>query len=748
MRFSFAIAAACNALLIAAYLWSQGGQITHLRIDVRGDDITVSVDGRVRLDHRVVGPPLGGITIAAPNQDFQPRTLARETTIEHVRITTPDGRELFDAPSPDDSLLDTESGALAVDLAAVRWRDYSIDIAYRNTMTASVNVLVRGRDGVTIRLHRWSLESPPTVSIQPRLYSSGAFTPVSAPSEVDGSQSIMGAAAAVLRPYPYMLALVLLVTMIAAFAQRYPAIRTPIGSLPISATSHHAFVAAIALCAGVVTLYLLRIALGGTPNVADEAAYIFQARILASGRTHLATPSVPEGFQFSYTPFLLDHLGRWSSFYTPGHPLALVPGVMIGAPWLIPPLMATANVTLTYLLGLRVYGRWTATLAAAFVATSPLFLMQSSSYMSHTTSAASMLASIVSLISWDRKPSLSGALGGLFFGFLLLTRPFTAAILFLPFAALLLAPAIARHKRRLQVQRVCFFALAGGLMLLLYCAYNWNTTGNPLENGYQTSDGLGSALGFGGAHSLSNGLDNTLQNAVALLLTLNGWPAILGIGLVFVPFMFGTRNPYDWFFLLTSLVIVGSASLFHTTSMFNGPRYVYEALPFLMLLTAAGLSRLTQHPWAPAQETADPRHTSFSILHVIAATSAVALIGLSLSGWLFSRSSRVELLPIPPSAEYKANHGLFDDRLIREARRLDIENAVIVVRDCFGQTRNCYLSVFLENDLDLNGDIVWVFDQGEEVNRTLLSSYPCRSLYTADYDAGAIVAAGTTGGAC
>src|SRR5207249_9975399 len=75
--------------------------------------------------------------------------------------------------------------------------------------------------------------------------------------------------------------------------------------------------------------------------------------------------------------------GAWFSKYPPGFPLLLVPGVLIGAPWLVSPVAASLTLATLYLLGRSLFGGGTGLLAVVLLLTSPFFLFMSGSMMSH-----------------------------------------------------------------------------------------------------------------------------------------------------------------------------------------------------------------------------------------------------------------------------------------------------------------------------------------------------------------------------
>jgi len=97
----------------------------------------------------------------------------------------------------------------------------------------------------------------------------------------------------------------------------------------------------IALPAAGISLFVAYAVLEGIPHVSDEIAYLFQARIFLSGRLCLQPPSLPNLFQLQN--IILDST-HWCAKYPPGWPLILVPGVFMGAPALVNPILLALSI--------------------------------------------------------------------------------------------------------------------------------------------------------------------------------------------------------------------------------------------------------------------------------------------------------------------------------------------------------------------------------------------------------------------
>ena len=172
------------------------------------------------------------------------------------------------------------------------------------------------------------------------------------------------------------------------------------------------------------------------PHIEDEIAYIWQARVIAdTGRITTPTPVCPKCF---LVPFVVDYGGLRFGKYPPGWPALLALGEKAGARALINPLLAGFSVWLTYLLGRRLFHPAAGLLAAFLTVTSPFFLINSGSLLSH---AWTLLLVLGFALAWldlfdpvERVPHrLTLVVAGLCLGVIALTRPLTAVGVALPF---------------------------------------------------------------------------------------------------------------------------------------------------------------------------------------------------------------------------------------------------------------------------------------------------------------------------
>jgi hypothetical protein len=147
------------------------------------------------------------------------------------------------------------------------------------------------------------------------------------------------------------------------------------------------------------------------PHIEDEMAYVWQAEAAAHGYLTLPSPPSPKAF---LVPFVVDYHGQRFGKYPPGWPAMLALGVWLGLRTWVNPLLAGACVWLTYRLGKKLFSELVGLLAAGLTLSSPFFLMNSGSLLSHPfglfLSAAFALAW---LDAWDGALLRAGPQGSL-----------------------------------------------------------------------------------------------------------------------------------------------------------------------------------------------------------------------------------------------------------------------------------------------------------------------------------------------
>ena len=365
------------------------------------------------------------------------------------------------------------------------------------------------------------------------------------------------------------------------------------------------------------------------PHIEDEVAYAWQATVIANGQLTIPSPPQPKSF---LVPFVIDYQGQRFGKYPPAWPALLAIGVRLGGRFLVNPLLAGLGVWLTYRLGKRLSSELAGLLAAGLTLTSPFFLMNSGSLLSHSfglvLGAAFALAWLdaftgplsrhfrgvqpVSPTPSSPPPRvgkdhrwLATLVAALSLGVLILTRPMTAVAVCFPFTlhgVYLLVRGDAHTRRRLIVLGIVTVALAS-----LYFVWQYAVTGDPLLNPYTLwwpYDKVGFGPGYGhasGGHNLIHAYINTDESLSAGYSDLFGW---WRYSWIFLPFGLwaARRNRSAWLVgsIFPSLVLFYSA--YWIGSSLYGPRYYYEGLYSLTIFSAAGIMWLAG--WSSARVVA------------------------------------------------------------------------------------------------------------------------------------------------
>jgi hypothetical protein len=362
----------------------------------------------------------------------------------------------------------------------------------------------------------------------------------------------------------------------------------------------------ISLITILVTYYVTIQYFEAIPHLEDEIAYVWQARAIAEGNLVVASPPQAESF---LVPFVVDHNGVRFGKYPLGWPVLLGIGVRFGIRSLVNPLLAGLGVWLTYRLGKKIFGETVGIIASLLTLTSPFFLMNSGSLLSHSFG---LVLSLAFALAWldsftgqgNPHQKLTIAVAGASLGVLALTRPLTAVAVAFPFAIHGVYLFIRREwSTRWQLIVVGGLALGIGALTFLW---QYAVTGNALLNPYTLwweYDKVGFGPGFGlteSGHSLRLARINTRFSLRVGYGDLFGW---LRYSWIFLPFgLLGVILRRNWRGLLLgavfpSLVIFYAA--YWVGAWLFGPRYYFEGLFSLTLFTAVGIAWLAGWPILP-----------------------------------------------------------------------------------------------------------------------------------------------------
>jgi len=429
------------------------------------------------------------------------------------------------------------------------------------------------------------------------------------------------------------------------------------------------------------------------PHVQDSIAQLFQAKIFLKGRLYY--PSHPLRQFFNYTHLINN--GRWYCQYPPGHPLILALGLLIGLPFIVNPILAGIGILFTILIARRYFSPRVSLLSGILIILSPFYMFMAGSHMSHVSAMAFLTIFLYAVLTQRY------LLAGITLGIAFLIRPYTAFLYSLPVFALL------------RPKRLHLTALSFAPFVFLLLLYNYLTNGDPFTFGYTALYGKNVGLGFGKAawgepHTLSRGLSDAWEKIKSLSGNLFEWPIPSTIPFLIPLFFFKRR--YLLFYLIPLALLIGHIFYwFHDLCL--GPRYLYEALPPIIILSAVGIEIMIRKLKRP------------TIVYLIVA-------GL----FLWSLTVRVPFLITKASPGRAFPYGRsfwgVDPYLGRLVEKHELHHAIVFVKMLYPiPHRDPYLwfgSAFLYNDPDLSGDIIYAHHLGMD-DTLLMNYYPDRKYY-------------------
>lgn len=349
-------------------------------------------------------------------------------------------------------------------------------------------------------------------------------------------------------------------------------------------------------------------------------------------------------------------------------------------------------------------------LSLVFMCLSPFFLFMTSGYHSHLPCLFFLMASLL-FLGWGHQHEkwYHFLASGLCLGLAVITRPYTAILVSTPFLIGYLLKL--RSTRALAQWLVLALGFVLPLAFLLY--YNDALTGHPLRFPFLVADAQ-ERIGFGHkGHTPLKGLSNTAQMLELLNLKILGWPCGLLFVVLFV--LLGKKHRWDRLAFGSVACLVVGHSFYYWIDFSFGPRFYFEMLPFMVLLSVRGIVSLP----SIVERLTSQRVSS-------AWTTGLAC-WLAFLSFLFSGFFYIPGLVRMYHRDY--NH-IIHTRVASVAEKQELTDALVLMRQIPGH--NAYASGFLENELDFRGNIVYARDLPN--NQPVLAAYPNRQLFLFTFD--------------
>ena len=466
-----------------------------------------------------------------------------------------------------------------------------------------------------------------------------------------------------------------------------------------------------------ISLYIF----DGIPHLEDEFAYIWQARVIASGELTVPSPPEPKSF---LVPFVVDYQGSRFGKYPLGWPALLSLGEIIGVRWLVNPLLAGFCVWLTFRLGGKLFNEKVGLLAAGLTAISPFFLMNCGVYLSHPLG---LYLALVLAVSWfsvlDEELKLPGWIptvtAGSALGALALTRPFTALGVAIPFGV---QGVVVLFRNNYEIKkRVVGIGLIAVLIGSLHLVWQYAVTGDPLLNPYTlwwSYDRIGFGPGVGVAesgHNLNYAYQNLKFSLNAGNSDLFGW---LRISWLFLPFgLWGLRRMRKtWSIVAVTPVLILLYMTYWVGAWVLGPRYYFEGLFSLTITTAVGIFVLAG--WCVKDTEQQRSPTGLERFRPLAVIGLVSLLVIG---------NLIFYLPVRIGG-MQDMFGISKEQLTpfeQQDAKAFIPALIIVQTDNWRD-----YAVFLElSNPTLDSPFIFAWDRGPGPNQRVMDAFPNRTAY-------------------
>ena len=323
----------------------------------------------------------------------------------------------------------------------------------------------------------------------------------------------------------------------------------------------------------------------------DENAYVFMARVFASGRLYL--PSMPAEIRPFFDNQFIINDGKWYGIYFPGHPLVLALGALVGGERWIPSLVTVLTVVMGFLVARRIFGARAAAMSAFLFPVTVYMVFPSATLLAHSTAALALLTFVYGAIRIGGAPGsirwwIVAAIGLVWAG---VTRPLGPAAFAVPWLLWLVVCVRKSGRTRAWAGGLVFSAI-GLASIVLFSGYNYALTGDPFQTGYQRSVELNNDALLAGRLPAPWPLP-TIYEAGHTILRVNFWEFGWPLSLLFVPFF--RRTGPGILLLLSSCAVPLAYALIGMTNVYAlGPTHYAEIAVFVAILSASGLEALVE----------------------------------------------------------------------------------------------------------------------------------------------------------
>lgn len=464
------------------------------------------------------------------------------------------------------------------------------------------------------------------------------------------------------------------------------------------------------------------------PHIQDSLHYISITQNMLKGRLH--HPFIQD-YEFYSIIFQLADGEKLFSIFLPGYSLFLLPFVATGTAFLANPLLTALNIFLLGRISEKLFDRKVAILSMLTATLSTFVIIMGGTFMSHPFCTALTLIVVYFYIEVIKKNGWKAPfIIGLSAGWLALARPQNTLFLFIPLFLHVFYLAVYRKNYSLipkfLIAAVAFIPFIGALFAL-----NYYYTGDIFVFKQDLFFNLIEPRNFCHRFGMGKGCPNTnwieipkngLTWGHAFLvsyrrlssLTLNLF--LHPVTLIFAVTAFsGTKNKKEFF----SLIAVFTLFLFTFSGYFFfffdgnvfGPRYLYEASFFLIIMIAVGLRTVI--------DIKTERKETAAAVKVLALSFIVAAFFFQI------------FITIPKLYDaYSYGFWEVDSKLEDVIEKHNIHNAVVFIAP--EHMVGSGLVLMDLGDIE-NNDIIYLRNLGDKQNARAMFTYSDRSFYMAKF---------------
>jgi hypothetical protein len=423
------------------------------------------------------------------------------------------------------------------------------------------------------------------------------------------------------------------------------------------------------------------------PNSSDEYVYLYQASTISKGKLWEADHDLKTFFYFNH---IKQKDGISVGRFPPGWPALLSISYYFGFPaYLMNPFLGLIALILFYNFARRYFSERVAIWSLLSLAFSSFYIFNSASYFSHTSCLLFTIIFVDAIYLYkDNRKVISALTAGFFLAMIAITRYYTAVLIALPFVICLIS------ELRVKSLRLFLWMAIGSLPCIAFLLwYNYSITGNSLLPvtlwGYE-SEGLGFVKG----HTVLDGIEHLIRRGFLFLYWCS--PGLLILYIIFFIRKVSVKaealtHPEDYLF---ASLVVGYFFYHEIGGNQYGPRFYFEALPFLILFIVRSIFQLRLN-WA---------------------------LALMIAGIVYG------VVKMPFIADREKQIITERKDLYQLVEQTKISNAVVIISSPTSVIRPMPIGDLTRNDPYFQNDILYVRDLGKN-NKLVMDYYPDRHFY-------------------